>query len=70
MNLAARVERIERAVRPAGGCAVCLGKGPRAPHFTLFEGQPLPPLPRCGGCGRVFRGPFRVVWLPREAEQG
>ena len=70
MNLAARVERIERGVRPKGGCSVCRGEGPLPPDFALPEDEPMPPMPACGGCGRGFRGPFRVVRLPRGAEQG
>ena len=66
MNLSHRLKRIERAVAPKGGCAECHGAGPLPPHFTLFEDEPLPPMPACPGCGRAFCGPFRAVRLPRE----
>ncbi len=61
MHLMARVKRIERGVRPAGGCAACRGEGPLPPHYTLFDDEPLPPMPACTGCGKQFSGPFRVV---------
>jgi len=64
VGLLNRIKRIERAAGPVGGCAVCRGEGPLPPHFVITVGEALPPMPRCAGCGREFRGAFRVVERP------
>ncbi len=71
MNLAARVGRIERAVAPEGGCAVCRGHGPMDGAVVVVEdGREVPPPRPCAGCGRAFGGPRRVIILPPEEGDG